>query len=240
MSWLEQCAELGLDGVELLGCHFAGTDREYLIRLKKACAEKYLTIAMVSADGHLTTGDDAERASQVRDIGKWVEIAEFLGAPRVRFFCGSGEELAAGGREHYEKVVAAVKQVAQTGADAGIIMALENHGGTSADQLLKLLEDVDNPYLKITLDTGNFPPTSQVGPETYDSIERCAPEAAIVHAKWFNVNEDGTDRDFDWHRIHDILGRAGFRGFLSIEYEGDDPDELAVIRRISRFIRTLR
>ena len=30
MSWLQECARLELDGVELLGYHFPSTDREYL------------------------------------------------------------------------------------------------------------------------------------------------------------------------------------------------------------------
>jgi sugar phosphate isomerase/epimerase len=240
MSWIEECAELGLDGVELLCVHFPSTDRDYLLKLKKICADRFLTIAMVSAGGHLTVADDAKRASEIEDIRKWVDVAAFLGAPCVRFFCGSGVELDAGGPALYQKVKVAMQRIAQCGAEQGIVMALENHGGTTAEQLLTLLKDVNNPYLKFTLDTGNYPPTSQVGPNTYSSIERCAPYAAIVHAKFFNVTAEGKDRDFDWARIHGILGRAGFRGFLSVEYEGADADEVEVMRRIAKYLKTLR
>lgn len=240
MSWLRECAALDLDGVELLGHHFASTDRDYLVKLKKTCADRYLTIAMVSAAGHLTVADDAKRAADVAEIRRWTETAEFLGAPRVRFFCGSGKELDAGGPALYKKVVAAMKEVAAIGAERGIVMALENHGGTTAEQLLSLHRDVGSPYLKFTLDTGNFPPASRVTPEKYDQIAACAPQASIVHAKFFNVKADGSDADFDWHRIRDILAAKGFRGFLSIEYEGQDPDEPAVVARIAKFLKTLR
>ena len=240
MSWLRQCAELGLDGVELLSNHFDRIERDYLVKLKKACADLYLTIAMVSAGGHLTVSDDRRRSAEVEDIRKWVDVAGFLGAPRVRFFCGSGEELAAGGPELYAKVVDAIKQIAAIGADQGIVMAMENHGGTTAEQILKLLADVDSPFLKLTLDTGNFPSVNHVGPETYENIERCAPHAAIVHAKFFNVNPDGTDSEFDWPKIHGILAEAGFRGFLSVEYEGADDDEIGTLKRIAPFIKSLR
>jgi L-ribulose-5-phosphate 3-epimerase len=158
----------------------------------------------------------------------------------VRFFCGSGDELAAGGPALYAKVRQAMQEIAAIGEKRGIVMALENHGGTTADQVLSLHSDVNSPYLKFTLDTGNFPPTSHVGPETYRSHERCAPHAAIVHAKFFTVNADGTDSEFDWRRIHGTLAKAGFRGFLSVEYEGTDGDELAVVGRITKFLRTLR
>jgi len=240
MSFLDECAALGLDGVELLFCHFASTERAHLIDLKRACAERFLTIAMVSAGGHLTVADDAKRRAEVEDIRRWADVAAFLGAPRVRFFCGSGKELTAGGAKLYAKVVEAMKQVAAIGAERGIVMALENHGDTTAEQLLKLHADVASPYLKFTLDTGNFPPASQVHEQTYASIERCAPQAAIVHAKFFRVTGEGADADFDWPRIRAILAKAGFRGFLSVEYEGDDADELAVMRRVGKFVRTLR
>ena len=116
LAWINECAALGLDGVELLGGHFPSTDRDYLTRLKKTCADRFLTIAMVSANGHLTVSDDAQRAADVAAIGRWVQVAAFLGAPCVRFFCGSGAELQAGGPALYAKVKAAMQQVAELGA----------------------------------------------------------------------------------------------------------------------------
>lgn len=240
MSWLDECVALELDGVELLRNHFPSTDREYLTKLKKACTDRYLTIAMASAGGHLTVEDDAQRAEDVKQIAEWVDVAVYLGAPRVRFFAGSGPELEAGGPELYAKVRGAMAEVAAIGEANGVVMALENHGRTTAEQVLSLLADVDSPYLKLTLDTGNFPPTSQVGPKTYEEIARAAPHASIVHAKFFNVGEDGRDADFDWEKIRTILADAGFRGFLSVEYEGDDADEVAVMRRIAPYLKTLR
>lgn len=240
MGWLKECASLGLDGVELLFCHFPSTDPAYLISLRKACADLYLSVASVSAGGHLTTSDEVERKKEIDDIAKWVGVGVFMGAPCVRFFCGSGTELAAGGDALYKKVVKAVHQVAELGAARGIVMAMENHGGTTADQLLALMKDVNHPYLKFTLDTGNFPPTSQVGPQTYASIERCAPYAAMVHAKFFNVTTSGRDREFDWGKIHFLLNNAGFRGFLSVEYEGEDVDEVGNMKRIAKYLRKLR
>ena len=240
MSWLDECVKLGLDGVELLAYHFPTKDRDYLRKLKKACSDRFLTIAAVSPGGHLTVSDDKQRAKEVAELGEWVGIASFLGAPRIRFFVGSGEELEAGGRELYDKVLAAVKEVVAFGEVEGIVMAMENHGNATADQLLSLHRDVGNEYFQFTLDVGNFPPHSVVGPHTYPSIERCAGQASIVHAKFFNVGADGRDADFDWERIYGILDKAGFRGFLSVEYEGSDADEVEVMRRIAGYLRALR
>jgi sugar phosphate isomerase/epimerase len=99
IGFVEECAALGLDGVELLGPHFESKDTAYLRELKRACTSRFLTIGMVSAGGHLTVQDDARREADVEEIAQWLEVAAWLGAPRLRFFCGSGEELAAGGEE---------------------------------------------------------------------------------------------------------------------------------------------
>lgn len=240
LSWVQECAQLGLDGVELLCNHFPSRDRDYLVKLKKACTDRHLVIAMVSAAGHLTTPEDAKRAADLEEIRQWADAALFLGAPMVRFFCGSGKELDDGGPALYEKVRQAMVEVCRIGAERGLVMALENHGGTTAAQLLSLHHDVGSDYLKFTLDTGNFPPASQAAEEKYAQIARCAPLASIVHAKFFNVKADGSDADFDWLRIAGILRAADFRGFLSIEYEGQDADETAVVRRIAPFLKTLR
>jgi L-ribulose-5-phosphate 3-epimerase len=239
MSCLEECAAIGLDGVELLSPHFPSRDKDYLLALRKKCADLFLSISMVSALGHLTVADDAKREQEVKEIGEWVKVAQFLGAPCLRFFCGDGQELAAGGPQLYAKVLASMKQVAAMGAECGMIMALENHGNTDADQILSFQRDVNSPFLRLTLDTGNFPPAGQVGPKTYSSIERCAPLAAIVHAKFMNVKADGSEADFDWLKIRGILAKAGFRGFLSVEYEGKDNDEVAVMRRVAKFLTKL-
>ena len=239
-GFIRECADLKLDGVELLGHHFPATDCDTLRKIKYACTSRYLTIAMVSADGHLTVDDDAQRAAEVEKIGRWLDVAVTLGAPRIRFFCGSGKELAAGGDALYARVLPAMKRVVAMAEAKGIVAALENHGGADADQLLRFHRDINSPWFAFTLDTGNFPPTSAVGPDTYASIERTAPHASIIHAKFFNVLEDGSDRDFDWPRIRAILDGAGFRGFLSVEYEGQDSDEIAVMRRIASYVRALR
>jgi sugar phosphate isomerase/epimerase len=240
LSWIKECAENGLDGVELLFCHFPSTEKDYMIKLKKECADNFLSVAMVSAGGHLTVGDDVKRESEIQDIRKWTDVACFMGAPCVRFFCGSGAELEAGGDDLYKKVRAAIAKIADFGAERGIVMAMENHGGTTAAQLLSLIRDVNHPFLKFALDTGNFPPTSQVGPETYSSIEKCVPHAAIVHAKFFNIQPDGSDRDFDWLKIHGILKKTGFNGFLSVEYEGSDDNEVEAVKKVAGFLKKLR
>ena len=231
-SWIKECGRLKLEGVELLDMHFPETSRPYLAKIKKLCAEQYLTIAMLSASGHFTMADDTERAAQVAEMKKWIDVAAFMGAPCVRFFIGSPAEIAAGGAALNTKVVAAVREFSDYAGERGIVMALENHGACSADFILRLLLDVNHPWFKLNLDVGNFPVAGTPSAEAYRSIERCLPFAIIMHGKFYRTDTDGEALDYDWDRILQMVYTAGFNGFISVEYEGESADEIGQVEKI--------
>lgn len=238
-SWIKECSRLKLDGVELLDMHFPETSHQYLAGVKKLCAENFLTVAMLSACGNFTMADDDERAAQVREMKKWIDIAVFMGAPCVRFFIGSPAEITEGGAERSAKVIAAVREFCDYAGERGIFMALENHGACTADFILKLLSDVDHPWFKLNLDIGNFPPAGAPGEEAYRSIERCLPFAVIMHGKFYKTDANGAATDYDWERILTMVEAAGFNGFISVEYEGESADETGQVEKIVKNLRKL-
>ncbi|MCK4308246.1 sugar phosphate isomerase/epimerase [candidate division WOR-3 bacterium] len=221
-SWIEKCAELKLDGVELLDVHFPSTGIEYLKRLKKKLVELGLTISCVSASNHFTGSDEDERKANVEIVKKWVDIAGFLGAPIVRIFAGSSSELSQ--PDIWHKVVNCLKECANYAEAKGIVLGLENHGGFSADEVLRLIQETDSEWLKMTLDTGNFPQAP------YESIRKTAHLAVIVHAKLYELDEEGNEERLDYEKIISILSERNYLGFLSIEFEGES-DELSFIPR---------
>ena len=236
-SWLAECGRLKLDGVELLDMHFPETSPGYLAGIKKLCTEQFLSVAMVSASGHFTMADDAERAAQVAEMKKWVDVAAFMGAPCVRFFIGSPAEIADGGAKRYLKVIAAVREFCDYAGERGIFMALENHGACTADFILKLLLDVSHPWFKLNLDIGNFPVAGTPSEEAYRSIERCLPFAVIIHGKFYKTDAGGEATDYDWDRILKMIYAAGFNGFISLEYEGESDDEVGQMEKIAGNLR---
>ncbi|HNT33953.1 MAG TPA: sugar phosphate isomerase/epimerase family protein, partial [bacterium] len=179
-SWLDFCAgKLRLDGVELLDFHFPNTEPSYLKDIKKYATDRGLTICCASVSNHFT-GHYQDAQNDVEKVKKWIDIAQVLGAPVVRVFAGSGEEMSK--QVIYDQAVECLQKVAMYAEHVGVVLGLENHGGTTAEQVLALLRDVQSPWLKLTLDTGNFPPS-----ETYKSIEACLPHAVIVHAKLYEL-----------------------------------------------------
>ena len=80
-----------------------------------------------------------------------------------------------------------------------------------------------SPWAGINLDIGNFPD------DGYKQIEMCAPYATNVHFKTA-VHVNKQKQPADWPRVLRILGAAGYKGYLSLEYEeeagpGDDRAE---------------
>lgn len=228
-GWLKKCAEeLEIDGVELLDVHFPCTDENYLKEVKKETIALGLTISCASASNHFTHPETEE---EVKKVKKWVDIASYLGAPILRIFAGAARELEEPGIR--EQVINCLKECASYAENKGIVLGLENHGGFSADEVLRMLKDVDSAWLKLTLDTGNFPACP------YTSIEKTVREAAIVHAKFYEFDERGKEKRLDYERIISILRDAHFRGYLSIEYEGPGDELIDVPRAVNELRRLL-
>ncbi len=108
--------------------------------------------------------------------------------------------------------------------EKGVYLGLENHGGptATADGLLRLIHDVDNPWLGANLDTGNF----RGDEDPYLQMAKVAPFAVNVQVKVVLTTKDGKV-GMDYARMADILRKANYRGFVVLEYEepGDVPSE---------------
>jgi sugar phosphate isomerase/epimerase len=86
----------------------------------------------------------------------------------------------------------------------------------------------------VTLDTGNFLE------QPYERLEKIAPRATHVHAKTYYGGGTWYTLDLDYDRIAAMLRRHGYRGYVSLEYEGREdaktavPKSLAVLRKAFR------
>jgi sugar phosphate isomerase/epimerase len=107
-------------------------------------------------------------------------------------------------------------------------MGLENHWGlgrTSAG-VMRIVEAVDSPWLQVTLDTGNFL-------ENWEpQIRQMAPRAVLVQAKTYYGGGEWYTLEIDYPLVARILRGAGFRGYVSLEFEGKDPPDTGVPRSL--------
>jgi L-ribulose-5-phosphate 3-epimerase len=85
------------------------------------------------------------------------------------------------------------------------------------------------PWLQATLDTGNFLE------DPYDRLAQLAPRASLVQAKtyhgglWYTL-------DLDYPRIAALLRQVNYRGYVSLEFQGQAdsatgiPESLSLLR----------
>jgi sugar phosphate isomerase/epimerase len=118
-------------------------------------------------------------------------------------------------------MVDCIRECEKKAKETGIVLAIEPHndGGflpTSVDTL-RLIKELNSEWVKINLDTGNYHDL-----DNYKAIENTIAYAPHIHAKCHHITDDGKELEFDYDRIFTILKKFGYRGFFSLEFEGQD------------------
>ena len=240
LKFTELCAQLALDGVDFNMSSLRSREPDHLKKVKKACLERGLSIAClgVSNDFGRPAGEQEAVRKQVR---QGIDAAQFLGAPVVRLFAGglkAGEARAA----VWKRAVEGLRQAAEYGEKVGVVVALQNHNhnniAATGDDVVRLLDDVNHPWCKHLLDTGQYlgsPGASGAQAEdarrhdVYKSIARTAPLAVYVRAKLYRL-KDGKEQWLDYERIFKVLSQVKYNGFVSLVYEGwQDQDAMHAV-----------
>lgn len=230
-DFLDYAKDIGLDGVELTSYYFPGEfDDSYLDRLKSRCAELGLVITGGAVGNRFTTPPGEERDKQIDAVKTWLRHYQRLGAPLMRVFAGDAPEGVDADRAR-TWVVECAKECLPTAREARVVMALENHGGVTsdADGMLQILRGVSSRWFKANLDTGNFRTA-----DPYGEMARIARLSVNCHGK-VSVSPAGRpSAPTDYARVVAILRDAGYRGYISVEYEGSEPPREGVRAEVER------
>ena len=121
-------------------------------------------------------------------------------------------------------VIASIEKCLLTAEKCGVTLGLENHWGLgrTPEGVLRIVEAIDSPWLRCTLDTGNFLE------DPYDKLEQMAPKTAFVQAKTYFGGGIWYSLDLDYSRIAEMLGKHNYQGFVSLEFEGHEAWETAI------------
>jgi sugar phosphate isomerase/epimerase len=247
---IHRAADLGFDGVELLQKQLPSTDRAYLQGLKRLAFALGLDLMGYSTHQGFVSPDPDSRARNVAHTIDTLEQAYQLGIPTIRINTGGwgtsrnfNELMANRGVEprlegHTEDeafgwVIDAIAELVPEAEKRGVVMGLENHWGLSVtpEGVLRVVRAIDSPWLRVTLDTGNFLE------DPYDRLAMLADRAVLVQAKTYFGEGVWYTLDLDYARIARILRDAGYRGYISLEYEGREdpltgvPKSLALLRQ---------
>jgi L-ribulose-5-phosphate 3-epimerase len=231
---IRMAADVRADGIDLTTYWLPDTSDETLFALKRLAYRSAISIYTIGIRARMAQPTPELQSAEVELVRKWLDVAERLGAGHVRVFGGAVPKDAT----EQQAVAWAVETLQLCAAEAGkrgITIGVEDDGGitTNADRTVEIVKKAASPWVGINLDIGNFPN------DAYAQIEMCAPYATNVHFK-SQVHIDHQNQPADWPRVLKILGNAGYRGYLALEYESNDDPLTAVPGLMSKMRAAIR
>ncbi len=247
---IDEAARMGFDGVDLLLIQMEREDNSYLQKIKRHALINGLDLCCMSTHQGYVSPDKAKRQKNIDLTNKQIEIAYRLGVPIVRINTGrwgttrSFDDLMANRgiepvlpgyteEDGFKWVIDSIEKCLPNAEECGVILGLENHWGLARtpEGLLRIANAIDSPWLEILLDTGNFLE------DPYDKLEMCASQTVFMQAKTYYGGGLWYTLDLDYPRIARIMRKHNFRGYVSLEFEGNEdyktaiPKSLALLRK---------
>lgn len=238
---IEEADRLGVAGIDILQRQMESEDPDYVRRLKRHALKHGVTLNCLSTHEDFVNPDPEERKKSVEDAKRYIRLARDLGIPCIRVSAGrwntsnsfaelmdnDGIEPPIEGYtddDAFGWCIEAIREIVPVAEEYGIVLCLENHWGmtTTAEGVLRIFNAIDSPWLKVMMDTGNFIEN------TYEQLEMLAPHAWFIQAKTYYGGGRFYTLDIDYNRVAEILKNAGYKGYISIEFEGYAPSEEAV------------
>lgn len=233
-DFIRKGVELRCQGLDMTGYWWKSKEPSYLATLRQLAYKSGMPFSGAACGSSMVEADAAKRAKVLEEIKQWVEATELLGASHLRIFAGklpAGATVASG----LDWCVEIMKPACDYAGKKGITLGVENHDGITqrADACLELMHRVDSPYGGINLDISNFVASSD--DDQYRQIESCIPVATHTHIR---DTFGDSHRPIDLDRVWQLFAKGGFKGYMSVEYEGDE-DEMTGVPKIVDRVREL-
>ena len=236
-----------LDAVEYVNSFFfdKAQDQSYLKEMKQRADDLGVKSLLIMCDneGNLGDPDPIARMKAVENHYKWIDAGKYLGCHSIRVNAQSE-----GTYDEQMKLAAdGLNRLTEYGAINNINVIVENHGGLSSNGkwLSSVIEMVNHPHCGTLPDFGNFylGTWEDKGDDWYDrylGMEELMHYAKAVSAKSHNFNADGTEKDTDYYKMMKLVLNAGYHGYVGIEYEGNELDEMAGIQATKDLLEKVR
>lgn len=226
------CARLASQEFEIKAIDYAGRffadklkEEAYLTQMNKRAADYGVrrNLILVENEGALASGNKKTRDEAVARHRRWIDAALTLGCRGVCVQV-QGEGTPA---EQAPRATEALAQLAEYGTKQKIHVLISNESGPAAnpDWLLGVIKEVDNSRC------GAFPLFNGFGGRNpYEGMAKLMPVARGVCAVAQEFDDNGKESQIDFSRMLKVVLQAGYRGYISLEYQGDSEDEYAGIR----------
>jgi len=249
---------VGIDGIEYVNQMFAdkATDNAYLGEMKKRADGEGVKSLLIMCDreGNLGDPDDAKRKLTVENHLKWLDAAAFLGCHSIRVNAASNPKLTPD--EQAKLAADGLHALCVEGDKRGLFVVVENHGGTSSNGkwLTSVMKLADHPRVGVLPDFGNFYTDRDNGVlyNPYQGVREFMPWVKqAVSAKAYDwdtgagkyYTEDRREPreiTLDFKRLVEIVVKAGYKGYIGVEYEGQKHTEIEGIKRTKQALEEIR
>jgi sugar phosphate isomerase/epimerase len=230
-DFIDRAAAWDVDAVELTSYYFPPDfTPDYVAGLKRHCHLAGIDVSTTPIRNTFTFPAGPEREKEIAHVKRWLDVAADLGSPAIRIFAGDARPNRPEA-EARRNCVECIEACADHAARRGVFLALENHHGVVAgpDGLLEIVKAVRSDWFGVNLDTGNF---QSVDP--YADLARCAPYAVAVQVKTEIQPQGAPKQEADLGRLVRMLKDAGYRGYVTLEYEAAEAALTAVPRYLDR------
>lgn len=234
--------DYGIEAIEFVNQFFKdkARDQEYLRELKKRADDRgvRMLLIMIDGEGHLGDSNLRKRTQAVENHFQWVEAARFLGCHSIRVNAASDGSY----EDQMFRAADGLRALTEFGDQFGINVIVENHGGlsSSGEWLSAVIRKVDHQRCGTLPDFGNFKLSDSSEYDRYKGVAELMPFAKAVSAKSHEFDERGEETKTDYHKMMKIVIRAGYHGYLGIEYEGSkhsEPDGIKLTKKLLEKVR---
>ena len=243
---VDKAADSGVMGLEILHQQLESESNSYLQDIKRQAFRRGLALYNLGTSQNFIAKDEAERQKQVAYTKHCIDLAHALGVPSIRVNAGTWQYPGGPGlveskgwtqpwdglsdEDGFAWAIEGLGACVDYAQEQGVMLLLENHWGltTTADGMLRVLEGVNSPWLRVILDMGNF----YYDGDMYGPMEQVAPYVDLAHAKTYPGGGLVFTIDIDFARVFRILKNAGFQGYVSVEMEGKEHADTAVPKSI--------
>ena len=236
LNHLEFCViareQFDLDAVEYVNSFFfdKAEDLDYLKEMKNRANDQGVSSLLIMCDNEGDLGDPNQKArvKAVENHFKWMEAAKFLGCHSIRVNAKSEGTY----EDQIQLASDGLRKLTEYGEKIGINTIVENHGGLSSNGkwLVSVMKEVDHPMCGTLPDFGNFKVENDEWYDRYMGVDELMPYAKAVSAKSHSFDWRGNEINTDYKKMINIVLSAGYNGYIGIEFEGSEVDEIQGIQ----------
>jgi sugar phosphate isomerase/epimerase len=232
-------AKFNIHNIEPHSRHFTSVQPDYLDDFRQILLKTKVRVVniAVSTVNSFYDADASAREKAITFAKKWVDVALHIGSPGIRAHIAAARNSS----PNVELTAGSLHEVTEYAADKNIVVTLENDDLVSEDAffLVKVIEAVNNPYLRALPDFAN----SMLGGDAdfnYRALQAMFRHAYnICHVKDGETNDDDKQFNVDLKKSFEILKASNFRGYCSMEFDAPGDPYAPTLKLIEQAVQYL-